>query len=90
MLLVHGIFTHKPSLEIIEVEENSSDDEESYSQYSPEENDPNIDAVVQSFLDVVGKCSEITHKVMSFKVILSFYLEPNNIKIPGRKTFIFT
>lgn len=62
IFLVHGIFATKPSLEIIEVEENSSDDDD-YSTRSREENDPNIDAVVRSFLDVVGKCSEITHQV---------------------------
>jgi hypothetical protein len=61
-----GLFSN-PSIEFIEVEENSSDDEdeEETNDGMLEENDPNIDAVVQSFLDVVGKCSEITQQVAS-------------------------
>jgi hypothetical protein len=70
--VVNALLASKPSLGIIEVEEYSTEEEEVddlYSDYSngtpPEEtdDDPNIDAVVQSFLNVVGKCSEITHQV---------------------------
>jgi hypothetical protein len=69
LLLGRGFFSTNPSLEFIEVEENSSDDDEAETNGGidsvglPEESDPNIDAVVQSFLDVVGKCSEITQQV---------------------------
>jgi hypothetical protein len=72
-VIVNAILASKPSLGIIEVEEYSTEEDEDdadlYSDYSRtpphEDSDPNIEAVVQSFLSVVGKCSEITHQVGS-------------------------